>query len=170
MAEALWGLRTADATDRLTRALGAVEEALGILEHEAIPHEIARGQIIKGLILSDLPTVNRSENLIRAIACYEAALRVYTEHDFPVQWATTQNNLGIAYQNLPSGDRAANLQRAIACYEAAIKGYEAAGLTEEADRVRRLPTSLRRTDATPSWLQSIGDWVKRLLASLRRSG
>jgi hypothetical protein len=71
MAEALRGLRTADMTDRLRRALAAVEEALGIL----LPEEVARGQVLKGLILSDVPAANRAENRAKAIACYEAAVR-----------------------------------------------------------------------------------------------
>jgi tetratricopeptide (TPR) repeat protein len=168
LAEALWGLRTVDVIDRLMRALAAVEEALGILPHEEMPHEVARGQVLKGLILSDLPTANRAESLARAIACYEAALRVQTEEDFPVQWAMTQNNLGIAYQDLPTGDRGANLQKAIACYEAAIRGYRSAGLTGEADRIDWLLIALRHADTPTSWLRFIADRVKWLIDSLRR--
>jgi tetratricopeptide (TPR) repeat protein len=167
LAEALWGLHTVDVIARLTRALAAVEEALGILPYEEMPHEAARGQVLKGLILSDLPTTNRAESLASAIACYEAALRVRTEQDFPLDWAMTQNNLGIAYQNLPTGDRGVNLQKAIACYEAAIRGYRAVGLTEEADRINRLLSSLRHADTPMSWWRSIPDKIKRFIDSLR---
>ena len=108
------------------------------------------GQLIAGCqnnlgnAYSDLPTGDRGANLQQAIACYQAALRVYTEREFPVDWAMTQNNLGAAYSDLPTGDRGANLQQAISCYEAAIRGYAAAGLTEEADRVRQLLASLKQ--------------------------
>src|SRR5438105_10801216 len=90
-----------------------------------------------GIAYWNLPTGDRAANLTQAIACYEAALRVRTERDFPVDWAQTQNNLGLAYRNLPTGDRAANLTQAIAYYEAAVRGYEAAGLTAEAARVKQ---------------------------------
>jgi hypothetical protein len=50
--------------------------------------------------------------------------------------------LGIAYSDIPTGDRGANLTQAIACDEAAIRGYEAAGLTKEADEVRQRLASL----------------------------
>src|SRR5262249_35824387 len=120
LAEALWALRTADVNARLTQALEAAQEALSMLS-SATPDEVARGQVLMGLVLSDLPTVNRATNVRQAIACYEAALRVYTEAAFPVQWAQTQNNLGNAYRDLPRGDRAANLRQAIACYEAALR-------------------------------------------------
>jgi predicted ATPase/class 3 adenylate cyclase len=56
--------------------------------------------------------------------------------------AGCQNNLGNAYADLPTGDRGENLKKAIACFEAAIRGYEAAGLKEEADRLRRFLVSL----------------------------
>ncbi len=97
-----------------------------------------------GNAYGNLPTGDREANLQNAIACYEAALRVRTERDFPVNWATTQNNLGNAYWSLPTGNRGANLQKAIACYEAAIRGYEAAGLSEEADGVRAVLTRLKK--------------------------
>ena len=57
--------------------------------------------------------------------------------------AGCQNNLGGAYLNLPTGDRRANLEKAIACYQAAIRGYEAAGVIQEADRLRQLVESLK---------------------------
>jgi predicted ATPase/class 3 adenylate cyclase len=97
-----------------------------------------------GIAYGNLPTGDRGANLQQAIRCFEAALRLSTERKFPVQWAMTQNSLGIAYGNLPTGDRGANLQQAIACYEAAIRGYEAAGLTKEADEVRQRLASVRR--------------------------
>ncbi len=55
----------------------------------------------------------------------------------------TRNNLGIAYANLPTGDRGENVKKAIGCSEAAIRGYEAAGLAEEAEEVRRELDSLK---------------------------
>ncbi len=58
--------------------------------------------------------------------------------------AGCQNNLGTAYQDLPTGDRGANLQKAIACYEAALRGYQAAGLTDEANQLNRVLASLRQ--------------------------
>ena len=122
-AEALLGLQTKDVRVHLPQALKATEEALSILSQDKLPEETARGQVLMGLILSDLPTDDRATNLSKAIACYEAALQVYTEHDFPVQWALTQSNLGTAYQQLPNGDHATNLQQAIACYEVALRVF-----------------------------------------------
>jgi tetratricopeptide (TPR) repeat protein len=165
-AEALWALRTADVNTRLTQALEAAKEALSMLS-SATPDEVARGQVLMGLLLSDLPTANQAANLRQAIACYEAALRVYTEEDFPVQWAMTQNNLGTAYQNLPSGDRAANLRQAIACYEAAIRGYEAAGLTEEVAQLRQYIASLQQHTPPKQRIGAYVTRVKRFLVSLR---
>jgi tetratricopeptide (TPR) repeat protein len=83
--------------------------------------EWARGQVILGYILADLPTDNRAQNLHEAITCYEAALRIYTEAEFPFEWVSIQNNLGAAYSDLPTGDRGQNLQQAIACHEAALR-------------------------------------------------
>ena len=167
-AESVWGLRTADVNTRLTQALEAVKEALTILDADAAPEEAARGQVLMGLLLSDLPTADRARNLLQAIACYESALRVYTEADFPVQWAMTQNNLGNAYQNLPTGDRGSNLQKAIACYEAAIKGYEAAGLSEEAARLRQRLASLKQPIHSKPGMRKYTDWVKQRFASWRQ--
>ena len=57
--------------------------------------------------------------------------------------AGCQNNLGNAYVNLPTGNRGASVQKAIDCFEAAVRGYEAAGITQEADRLRELVESLK---------------------------
>ncbi len=96
-----------------------------------------------GIAYANLPTGDRSANLRRAIACYEAALRVWTERDFPQNWAGTQNNLGLAYANLPTGDRGDNLRCAIACFEAAARGYDAVGMTNDADRARAAAQQVR---------------------------
>lgn len=167
-AESLWGLRTADVNTRLTQALEATKEALTLLDADAIPEEVARGQVLTGLILSDLPTADRARSLRQAIACYEAALRVRTEEEFPVQWAMTQNNLGIAYQDLPTGDRGSNLQTAIACYEAAVRGYEAAGLTEETTQLRQHLVSLKQNILPKQGMRKYTAWIKQRLASLRQ--
>ena len=55
----------------------------------------------------------------------------------------TQNNLGNAYLNLPTGDRGENLNKAIACYEAASRGFEAAELSDNANRIKRYLASLK---------------------------
>ncbi|MBI4489703.1 MAG: tetratricopeptide repeat protein [Deltaproteobacteria bacterium] len=125
--------------ERLMRA----QQSLSAAEELKDSQLIAGCQNNLGNAYQNLPTGDRGENLKKAIACYEAALRVRTERDFPVDWAMTQNNLGGAYSELPTGDRGENLKKAIACYEAAIRGYEAAGLSDEANRIRRYLASLK---------------------------
>jgi hypothetical protein len=48
----------------------------------------------------------------------------------------TQSNLGGAHADLPTGDRGNNLRQAITCYQAAARGYDAVGMTNQADRAR----------------------------------
>jgi hypothetical protein len=70
-------------------------------------------------------------------------LRVRTERDFPQHWAGTQNNLGNAYWGVPTGERGDNLKRAIGCFEAAGRGYDAVGMTDEAEQAREAARRLR---------------------------
>ncbi len=137
-------LPTGDRAENVKKAVACYEAALRVYTEREFPVNWATTQNNLGTAYQNLPTGDRDENLKKAIACYEAALRVRTERDFPVDWATTQNNLGTAYGDLPTGDRAENLKKAIACFEAAIRGYRAAGLTNEAERVTKLLTALRR--------------------------
>ncbi len=137
-------LPTGDRAENIKKAIACYEAALRVRTEKDFPVDWAMTQNNLGNAYRDLPTGDRAENIKKAIACYEAALRVRTEKDFPIQWAMTQNNLGTAYQALPTGDRAENLQKAIDCYEAAIRGYEAAGLKEKTDRLRRLVASLKQ--------------------------
>lgn len=123
LADSLWCLRDADVPSRLPRALGAIHEALILLQSSNEQVDYARALSIFGNILCDLPMGNRTDNLNRAIECFTAALTVYTESAFPRQWAAVQNNFGNAYYHLPCGDRNENLKQAIICYEAALRIY-----------------------------------------------
>jgi hypothetical protein len=119
------------------------EAALHVRTERDLPHDWATTQNNLGNAYTGLPTGDHGDNLQRAIACFEAALRVLTERDFPRDWARTQNNLGGAYGGLPTGDRGDNLRRAIACYEAAARGYDAVGMTNQADQARAAAQGLK---------------------------
>ena len=69
---------------------------------------------------------------------------VLTEHDFPMHWARTQDNLGLAHVELAYGETGEHLQQAIHCYELAARGYDAVGLTNDAEDVRQRAAALTK--------------------------
>jgi tetratricopeptide (TPR) repeat protein len=145
LAQALRSLRGPDFIPRLTRAEAAVREALTLLSPRNEGAEWARGQVILGNVLFDLPVGDRGENLRRAIACYEAALRVYTEADFPQDWANTEYNRALTFDDLAevTGDNTLR-QRIVAGFRAAARGYRAVGLE---DRAQEAEERAARTEA-----------------------
>ena len=124
-------LPTGDRAANLARAIECYQAALRVRTEQDFPADWATTQNNLGETCRNLPTGDRAAHLAKAIECFQAALRVRTEQDFPADWAGTQNNLAIAYK--ASGDH----RRARACWQLAERGYRAAGLTAEADEVKR---------------------------------
>ena len=135
-------LTIGDRGENLERAIACFEAALRVRTEEDFPVQWAMTQNNLGTAYCDLPIGDRGENVAKGIACFDAALRVYNERDFPVDWAMTMENLAIACSHFPTGHRAENLEKALACYEAAARGFSAAGLTEEAERIRQRAATL----------------------------
>ena len=67
----------------------------------------------------------------------------------------------------PTGDRAANLTRAIACYEVAVRGYEAAGLADEAARVKRRLAALRQSGDSGAPASRLRDFVRTITEGIK---
>jgi len=150
LGNAYGSLLTGDRSDNLRRAIACYEAALRVYTEREFPADFAMTQNNLGNAYGNLLTGDRSDNLRRAIACREAALRVYTEREFPVEWAVTQDNLGISHWKLPTGDRAENLRRAIQCHENATRGYQAAHLTDDADKTAMRIAELKQELSQPS--------------------
>lgn len=131
-------LKTGDDLENQRRAIVFYTAALTVQTPEEWPMEWAITQSNLGRTFAQLPDGNRESNIVRAIQHFEDALRALSEVHSPALWAMTQQDLGTTWIHKPSGDHVANRRRAIECLESALRGYEACGLTEKADEVRRV--------------------------------
>ena len=136
-------LPTGDREENLRKAIGCYEAALRVRSERDFPANWAMTQNNLGNAYGDLPAGDRGENVRKAIGCYEAALRVRSERDFPADWAMTQYNLGNAFEQQMIVSEGHDRETAILCFESAARGYDAVGLTADAEDARQRAARLR---------------------------
>ena len=141
---AYWAMPTGDGAANLAKAVACNEAALRVYTEADYPRDWARAEHNLGNAYANLPTEDRAANLAKAVACCEAALRVYTEADCLLEWAWTQNNLGNASRFLSDlRDAPYFLNRAREAFEAARRGFEAMGLSPEAQEAARAAAAIK---------------------------
>ncbi|HWT94163.1 MAG TPA: CHAT domain-containing protein [Solirubrobacteraceae bacterium] len=115
-----------DQAESVDRAIGALEQALGLL---SVGHRAARGTVLVNLGVAFRARLHGDAvaNRDRAVDLFAEALKLRDREREPVEWARVQNALGVALYERLSGDPLANGRDAIGALSAALKVRRALG-------------------------------------------